>query len=605
MAQLQSPLAASCAFRALTALSFAALLADAATAQSAQTLTGFHRLATRLGPGNFPTGAGVIIAQVEAPVGKAYAPNTGLSEFVGKAITQKSGVLFTQTDRLPLAASEHATLVAQYLFGPQLGIAPGITAIDSYEANHWLGAGFLGGSGSTAPLLASEKIINHSWIGNAGANSNAFLRKLDAAIEAQGLIVCAGVNNGSGPLDVALFSHAFNVIAVGRSDGLHHAGNTALSVDGPDRMKPEIVAPANATSLATPLVSGAAALLVETARTNPSIADNPHAELPEVIKAVLLAGAEHRPGWSNGAIQKGVLRGATSTPLDPIFGADQVDVDASHWILTAGEQSAGQSAALALDSLPAGWSEIDIGSGQSRWLRFQIEANKPFVSIVAAWNRDVAADYASWSLADLDLELWTVDSQGAPATLLGTPAGMYFAGGNVLSDSAFDNVEHLYVTNLAAGEYLLEMRRGQDGLPNAHAALAWHFACSAPAAYGVGKTTSLGSLPKLRSNGVPSLFGADFELTVSGAVPDQIGFVMASNARASLPFGGGTLLLMPPLRRLSAVQVDPAGNARIPIEVKPSMVGTTLNFQFWFRDPQHADGSGSGLSDALEVQFCR
>ncbi len=605
MAQLQRSLADSCALRALLVLSFAASFAGGAAAQSTQAATGFHRLAARLGPGNFPTGAGVTIAQVEAPVGKAYGPNAGLPEFVGKAITPRSGVPFAQADQVPLASSEHATLVAQYLFGPQLGVAPGITAIDSYEANHWLGAGFLGGSGATAPLVASEKIINHSWIGNAGANSNAFLRKLDAAVEAQGLIVCAGVNNGSGPLDVALFSHAFNVIAVGRSDGLHHAGNTALCVDGPDRMKPEIVAPAGATSLATPLVSGAAALLVETARTNPNIANNPHATLPEVIKAVLMAGAEHRSGWSNGPIQKGILRGATSTPLDPIFGADQIDVDASHWILSAGEQSAAQSAALALDCLPAGWSKIDIGSGQSRWLRFQIEANKPFVSIVAAWNRNVAQDYASWSLADLDLELWTVDGQGAPATLLGTPVGTYFAGGNVLSDSAFDNVEHLYLTDLAAGEYLLEMRRGQDSSPNAHAALAWNFACAAPLAYGVAKTTSLGTLPKLRSSGVPSLFGGDFELTVSAAAPGQFGFVLASSARASLPFGGGALLLMPPLRRLSPVQLDFAGSARIPIEVKPSMVGTTSNFQFWFRDPQHADGTGSGLSDALEVRFCR
>ena len=62
---------------------------------------------------------------------------------------------------------------------------------------------------------------------------------------------------------------------------------------------------------------------------------------------------------------------------------------------------------------------------------------------------------------------------------------------------------------------------------------------------------------------------------------------------------------MPPLRRLPSVQLDFAGNARIPVEVKPSMVGTTLDFQFWFRDPQHSDASGSGLSDALEVQFCR
>jgi hypothetical protein len=35
------------------------------------------------------------------------------------------------------------------------------------------------------------------------------------------------------------------------------------------------------------------------------------------------------------------------------------------------------------------------------------------------------------------------------------------------------------------------------------------------------------------------------------------------------------------------------------------MVGTTQVFQFWFRDPEHPDGTGWGLSDALEVQFCQ
>ncbi len=67
----------------------------------------------------------MIIALVEAAVGKAYGPNAGLPEFVGKAITPKSGVPFTATGHLPLVASEHATLVAQYLFGPQLAVAPG------------------------------------------------------------------------------------------------------------------------------------------------------------------------------------------------------------------------------------------------------------------------------------------------------------------------------------------------------------------------------------------------------------------------------------------------------------------------------------------------
>jgi hypothetical protein len=33
------------------------------------------------------------------------------------------------------------------------------------------------------------------------------------------------------------------------------------------------------------------------------------------------------------------------------------------------------------------------------------------------------------------------------------------------------------------------------------------------------------------------------------------------------------------------------------------MVGTTRCFQFWFRDAAQTDGTGAGLSGALEVVF--
>jgi hypothetical protein len=417
--------------------------------------------------------------------------------------------------------------------------------------------------------------------------------------------VCAGVNNGSGPLDVALLSHSFNALVVGRSDGSHRAGFTALSVDGPGRMKPDLVAPASATSFSTPLVSGAAALMLETAGGDPHTAGNPNARRADVIKATLMAGAQHRLGWSNGPITVGALRGATGTPLDPIYGADQIDVDASHWILSAGEQLASSSAALAVESTPAGWVHVDISSGQSRWLRFSVESSKPFVSIVAAWNRSVAAGFGAWDLVDLDLELWTVDAQGVPVALLGTPAGSYFSAGNVLSDSAVDNVEHLYLNDLQPGEYLLELRRAPDVLADVQAALAWNFACAQPIVYGVPKTTSLGTQPQLRSTGVAALFVDDFELSLSGGVPNKVGLVLFGSARGNMPFGGGTLLVAPPIQRLPPVQLDAAGAMSVQVFITPAMVGTIRDYQFWFRDAQHPDGTGVGLSDALEVQFCR
>ena len=46
----------------------------------------------------------------------------------------------------------------------------------------------------------------------------------------------------------------------------------------------------------------------------------------------------------------------------------------------------------------------------------------------------------------------------------------------------------------------------------------------------------------------------------------------------------------------------PAGTARYTVPITPQMAGTTLNYQWWFRDL--GDPFGSGLSNALRTTFC-
>lgn len=270
---------------------FASLLAPA----SAQTIaddTGLTALAERLG-GVVPTGAGVVVAQVEAQVGMAYAPDAGHAEFAGKTITSASP---------GSGVSGHATTVGRHFYGLDTGIAPGSVDIRSYSVTHWAGAGFLGGSAlGSEPLQAGEvRIFNHSWVGSlSGANN--YLRKVDQIIAEQEVVMTYGVNNGSQALDATMLGQAFNGLAVGRSDGLHAHGVTSPFLDGPGRMKPELVAPGSATSWATPLVGGAVALLIETAETDAGLLANPNAARAMLLKAVLMAGAEKRAGWSNGA----------------------------------------------------------------------------------------------------------------------------------------------------------------------------------------------------------------------------------------------------------------------------------------------------------------
>jgi hypothetical protein len=569
------------------------LLAFAAAAQSIPDETGLTALTQRLGAGNQPTGAGVVAALAEAPA-PGYLPDASDPQFAGKTI-------------LPMSAgsgvSGHATVVGHHYFGLTTSLAPGIDTIHAWEASSWLGPGFLNGTGSTLPKLAVFKVINHSWIG-AGFDPNKSLRKLDYAIEDQQFVTVVGVNNGIGPLDFPLLAHGFNVIAVGRSDGQHHSGPTGLSMDGPGRQKPELVAPASATSFATPLVSGAAALLVETARTHPALAGDPLAERADLIKAVLMAGAEHRAGWTNNAPLSGPLRGSTTTPLDALWGADEIDVDLSHWILTGDREPASIVLPPLANARHAGWDVVQLASGDSRWLRFSVAAGSPSVSVVASWHRHVALNFGSYELPDLDLELWRVDGFGQLHSLVGDAGLPYFGGGNVQSASPVENVEHLYATGLAPGEYALALRRLPDGSAPWNVALAWSLACTDPIAYGTGKVSSLGSVPQLGWRSFPSIAASQFTLEVTQGVPNMVGLAFHGSGQASTPFLGGTLLVQPPLIRLPAVALDAAGAATISVPMLAAWAGTTRNFQFWFRDPTHPDGFGIGLTNGVEVVFC-
>jgi hypothetical protein len=274
-------------------------------------------------------------------------------------------------------------------------------------------------------------------------------------------------------------SHLFNGLVVGRSDGLHNNGLTAFGMDGPGRSKPDLVAAGPFTSFATPLVSGAGALLIETARTFPTLRHVPEATRPAVLKAAIMAGAEHRSGWTNGAPAGGASRGATSTPLDPLWGVDELDVDRAHWILTGGRETPATSSATAPVTLHRGWAYPSIGSGQSLWLRFEVGQLQEHVSVVAAWNRSVAANFASWSMPNVQLELWRLVA-GAPVSLVGPGGVGFFASGNVRSTSAVDNVEHLYVGGLAPGSYLLELRRTADALGPWNVGLGWELEVARP-----------------------------------------------------------------------------------------------------------------------------
>jgi hypothetical protein len=69
------------------------------------------------------------------------------------------------------------------------------------------------------------------------------------------------------------------------------------------------------------------------------------------------------------------------------------------------------------------------------------------------------------------------------------------------------------------------------------------------------------------------------------------------------PFFGGTLLLKPPVYRLSVTFTDVTGAGSIPVPLTASAIGQERYYQAWFRDPQEVIHK-VGLTNALHVDIC-
>jgi len=151
-----------------------------------------------------------------------------------------------------------------------------------------------------------DRIANHSWIGDAtdDAVDLDVAKRVDWVVENDEFIKAVGLKNNAST-NSPLLSAAFNVIAVGVSDGVH--GRSTVSQGTPyvsGRTRPELVAPFVNTSSATPVIAATAALLVDVGHATPLLSTDPvetstsnragniiyNAERSEVVKAVLMAG---------------------------------------------------------------------------------------------------------------------------------------------------------------------------------------------------------------------------------------------------------------------------------------------------------------------------
>ena len=455
---------------------------------------GFTALQAQLG-GNVPTGISVPVMHVEAAVSyfdhdgnpltpsiPVYLPDDTNTQFSTKTITDKSNL----TTR---SYSGHATSVGTYIYGNTSSIAAGITTINAYLSDGWLLGDYLQ-FGGNKPLKTPDRVSNSSWIGTLASADAELLRRSDWVVDNDEMVMCVGVKNSSSQ-NSSLLSGAFNVIAIGKSDGLNGYGTNQLDGDYVSgRVRPEIVVPLNTSSAATGLTSSAVSLLIETSQSNPDLVNDPvetsttnrngdtiyNTERSEVIKSVLMAGAERITSNTTGndiTDYRANVANQTSNGLDIRYGAGQLNILNSYNIIIAGEQNSDEDDGDGSGSIADMGFDYDpsFGGGSSSNITasyyFNTNRGGSFLSTTLAWNINInGGNDPSFSgtaeFYDLDLTLYDVTN------------------GQVLivdSSSTINNSESIWTDLPKNKNYLLQVtvKSGQSQFKWDYA-LAWRLA---------------------------------------------------------------------------------------------------------------------------------
>ena len=178
--------------------------------------------------------------------------------------------------------------------------------------------------------------------------------------------------------------------------------------------------------------------------------------------------------------------------------------------------------------------------------------------------------------------------------------------------------EGLGTSMVIVGDELLAGGPGPNSQLIAQPGVVRVFDLSLPTFYCTAKTNSLGCQPMLYASGEPSasLLSNFFTLTATNVLNQKNGLLFHGIGRANLPFLGGILCVQPPLQRTpiqfssgsSPPTQDCSGSYGFALvdwleQQNPGgNVGTTVNAQYWSRDPNAS--FGVGLTEAFEVFIC-
>lgn len=362
--------------------------------------------------------------------------------------------------------SEHATSIGGILTGDDIdgfhpdigdfhyvGAAPEAT-VGVYEFWRFISTYASGGKELDTDILTmSVGVIFEDW----------WTRGIERLAEEQGVVVVAGIGNGSDVCDPPYYPAAgANVIGVGVIDSVNgeswqqglaefSLARDTHSSSGPTsdgRCGVDIVAPGNClvpassdesgyeatggwSSFATPIVAGTIGQLIEHAKSDPNLSMAVSSNGGNcVIKAIVLNSARKLPYWHKGSASPDDDH---EYSLDFIQGAGSLDAIAAFDQLTAGENETGQVPQI-------GWDSNLISNSPDTSVSYEFQIDRPadkLITVTLAWNRHYKDEYPFKAAidedSDLRVELWAVANDETQTDYLVDHC-----------DSVNDNIEHIY-----------------------------------------------------------------------------------------------------------------------------------------------------------------
>lgn len=310
-------------------------------------------------------------------------------------------------------------------------------------------------------------------------------------------------------------------------------------------------------------------------------------------------------GWTGGLASDTAIAG-TWERGDPVGTVAQPEFDKT--------QGVGVNCWFTEQGVPgAGFGEADIDSGTTTLLSPSFDMTGMFEPRISYWRW--FSNQLGPSSNDDVMVVDVSNNDGLSWTNVETlgPGGLDSAGG--WRQHSFKVADFLTPTDAMRVRFIAE---DTDANSIVEAALDDFLAddlgplgCDVGQSYCTSALNSIGRRARIHTSGPASVATNTFGLSISGVPPSTTGIVFYGRTQLSAPLGDGVRCVGQKVFRLPPVSTSPQGSHDESIDLTnpPQAMGQVgagdvWNFQFWYADPTGPGGTGSNLSDAVEVTFC-